>query len=148
MKKILILSYNFAPRQTVGVIRPTKLAQALAEAGNEVDVVCVKPFGNLDHSFDKALEKLNITHIDKIIVEEKVRPAAQQPKAAPAPAATAPSKKNTLIRKVKTEGREILKITRSISFANKFEKLVKANKEKYASYTFCLCPWCKAGRIY
>jgi hypothetical protein len=57
MKKILILSYNFAPRQTVGVIRPTKLAQALTEAGNKVDVVCVKPFGNLDHSFDKALEK-------------------------------------------------------------------------------------------
>ncbi len=136
MKKILILSYNFAPRQTVGVIRPTKLAQALAEAGNKVDVVCVKPFGNLDHSFDAALEKLNITYIDKIIVEEKVRPAGQQPKAAPAPA-PAPKKK-TLIRKIKTEGREILKITRSIGFAKRFEKLVRANKEKYSSYDACI----------
>ncbi len=136
MKKILILSYNFAPRQTVGVIRPTKLAQALAEAGNEVDVVCVKPFGNLDHSFDHALEKLNITHIDKIIVEEKVRPAEQQPKVAPAPAPA--SKKKTLITKIKTEGREILKITRSIGFAKKFEKLIRENKEKYASYDACI----------
>ncbi len=136
MKKILILSYNFAPRQTVGVIRPTKLAQALAEAGNEVDVVCVKPFGNLDHSFDEALTKLNITHIDKVIVEEKVRPAGQQPKVAPAPAPT--SKKKTLIQKAKTEVREILKITRSIGFAKEFEKLVKADKEKYSSYDACI----------
>ncbi|MBR4880419.1 MAG: hypothetical protein IKU19_00695 [Clostridia bacterium] len=136
MKKILILSYNFAPRQTVGVIRPTKLAQALREAGNEVDVVCVKPFGNLDHSFDEALKKLNITYIDKIIVEEKVRPQGQQPKPAPAPA-PAP-KKNTLIRKIKTEGREILKITRSIGFAKRFEKLVRADKEKYSSYDACI----------
>lgn len=136
MKKILILSYNFAPRQTVGVIRPTKLAQALAEAGNEVDVVCVKPFGNLDHSFDKALTKLNITYIDKIIVEEKVRPQGQQPKPAPVPNPV--PKKKTLIQKVKTEGREILKITRSIGFAKRFEKLVKADKEKYSSYDACI----------
>ena len=134
MKKILILSYNFAPRQTVGVIRPTKLAQALAEAGNQVDVVCVKPFGNLDHSFDAVLEKLNITYIDRIIVEEKATPAGAKPKAAPAPA---PKKKNTLIRKAKTEVREILKITRSIDFARKFEKIVLADKEKYSSYDAC-----------
>ena len=133
MKKILILSYNFAPRQTVGVIRPTKLAQALAEAGNQVDVVCVKPFGNLDHSFDSALEKLNITHIDKIIVEEKVAPAGTKPKAAPVSA----PKKKTLIQKAKTEAREILKITRSIDFAKRFEKFVKADKEKYSSYDVC-----------
>ncbi|MBR6515113.1 MAG: hypothetical protein IKT46_09830 [Clostridia bacterium] len=138
MKKILILSYNFAPRQTVGVIRPTKLAQALREAGNAVDVVCVKPFGNLDHSFDEALKKLNITYIDKIIVEEKVRPATQQPKPAPAPAPQSAPKKKTLIRKVKTEGREILKITRSIGFAKRFEKLVKADKKKYSSYDACI----------
>ncbi len=134
MKKILILSYNFAPRQTVGVIRPTKLAQALAEAGNQVDVVCVKPFGNLDHSFDSALEKLNITYINRIIVEEKAAPAGAKPKPAPAPA---PKKKKTLIQKAKTEAREILKITRSIDFARKFEKLVKADKEKYSSYDAC-----------
>ena len=135
MKKILILSYNFAPRQTVGVIRPTKLAQALAEAGNKVDVVCVKPFGNLDHSFDEALTKLNITHIDKIIVEEKIRAAGQQPAPQSAPSQ---KKKKTLIQKAKTEAREILKITRSIGFAKKFEALVKADKEKYSSYDACI----------
>ena len=135
MKKILILSYNFAPRQTVGVIRPTKLAQALAEAGNEVDVVCVKPFGKLDHSFDAALEKLNITYIDKIIVEEKAAPAAPKAPTAPAPQT---KKKKTLIQKAKTEAREILKITRSVGFAKAFEKLVKADKEKYSSYDACI----------
>lgn len=132
MKKILILSYNFAPRQTVGVIRPTKLAQALAEAGNIVDVVCVKPFGKLDHSFDTALEKINeITYIDKIIVEEKASPSVSSQKpAAPAPA----PKKKGFVRKAKTEAREILKITRSKDFAKKFEKLVRENKDKYSSY--------------
>ena len=95
MKKILILSYNFAPRQTVGVIRPTKLAQALAEAGNKVDVVCVKPFGKLDHSFDAALEKLDITYIDKIIVEEKAPPAGA---AAPKPSTPQPKKKKNWLQ--------------------------------------------------
>ncbi len=135
MKKILILSYNFAPRQTVGAIRPTKLAQALCEAGNEVDVICVKPFGKLDHSFDSALEKLNITYINKIIVEDKPAPAGTS---ASKPAPSAPKKKKTLIQKAKTEAREILKITRSKAFAKQFEAMVKANKEKYSSYDACI----------
>ncbi len=136
MKKILILSYNFAPRQTVGAIRPTKLAQALAEAGNQVDVICVKPFGKLDHSFDFALDKLNITYIDKIIVEEKVPVAVT--KVSPTPAPSPKKKKKGPIRYLKSEAREILKITRSISFAKKFEALVKADKEKYNSYDACI----------
>ena len=135
MKKILILSYNFAPRQTVGAIRPTKLAQALAEAGNRVDVICVKPFGKLDHSFDGALDKLNITYIDKIIMEEKAPAAAPKPQS-PAPAPK--KKKKSPVRYLKTEAREILKITRSKDFAKRFEALVKADKEKYSSYDACI----------
>lgn len=137
MKKILILSYNFAPRQTVGAIRPTKLAQALREAGNQVDVICVKPFGKLDHSFDSAIEKLNITYIDKIIVEEKAAPASAKA-AASVPAPAPKKKKKGLVRYLKTEAREILKITRSKGFAKRFEELVKADKEKYSSYDACI----------
>lgn len=137
MKKILLLSYNFAPRQTVGAIRPTKLAQALAEAGNMVDVICVKPFGKLDHSFDSALEKLNITYIDKIIVEEKAAPAPQNA-TVPASAPVPKKKKKGFVRYLKTEAREVLKITRSKGFAKKFEALVKADKEKYNSYDACI----------
>jgi len=37
MKRILIISYNFAPRQSIGSIRPTKLAKYLAKAGNTVE---------------------------------------------------------------------------------------------------------------
>ena len=82
MKNILLISYNFAPRHTVGAIRPTKLAQYLAEGGNAVDVVTVKPFGALDHSMDAVFNSVrHIYEIDRPIIKEK----------APAPAAPAPT---------------------------------------------------------
>ncbi|MBR5514739.1 MAG: hypothetical protein IKU52_00890 [Clostridia bacterium] len=137
MKKILIISYNFAPRHTVGVIRPTKLAQALKEKGNHVDVVTVKPFGELDHSFDEVLGKLDsVIEIDRPIVKEG---GASQPKGG----AAAPQKKSVntsgfkkmgFKSRLKHEVKEIMRITGSKAYTREFKKLVLADKEKYRSY--------------
>ncbi|MBQ4054166.1 MAG: glycosyltransferase [Clostridia bacterium] len=132
MKRILIISYNFAPRQSIGSIRPTKLAKYLAKAGNTVDVVTVKPFGDLDHSLDDALELVgHIDHIDCRIVEEK--PAANKPAAVEVPKCEV-SKKPGLLRRIKKELYECKKIVNSRAFAKEFVKLVKSDPERFRSY--------------
>ncbi len=128
MKKVLIISYNFAPRHTVGAIRPTKLAQALAAAGHSVDVLTVRPFGELDHSFDEVFEKINhIYYIDKVIMREPVGGISQKK-------VSTAVKKKTLKSIIRHEGSEVMKILRSESFANEFKKLIKVNKQKFAEY--------------
>ncbi len=131
MKKILIVSYNFAPRHTVGAIRPTKLAQYLSEAGNEVDVVTVKPYGELDHSMDRSLDGIHrIDHIDRVIVDEK--PASNR-SAAPKTAAVGYKKMNPL-RKLKRELYEYKKIFNSKRFTRDFVRLVKSDLGRFRSY--------------
>ena len=39
-KRILIVSYYFAPQNVIGAVRPTKLAKYLARMGHEVTVIC------------------------------------------------------------------------------------------------------------
>ncbi|MBQ3100636.1 MAG: glycosyltransferase [Clostridia bacterium] len=132
MKKILIISYNFAPRQSVGSIRPTKLAQYLAAAGHEVDVVTAKPYGDLDHSMDNALELVHrMDCIDFRIVEEK--PAAKN-QTVSEPQKNAAAKKTGALRKLKKELYECKKIKRSTDFAREFVKLVKSDLERFRSY--------------
>ena len=133
MKKILIISYNFAPRQSIGSIRPTKLAKYLAMAGNKVDVVTVKPYGDLDHSLDDALTLVNhMDCIDSRIIEEK--PAAKNPASSEEAKKCAAPKKQGLLRKIKKELYECKKIVRSQKFANEFKKLVKSDPERFGSY--------------
>lgn len=132
MKKILIISYNFAPRQSIGSIRPTKLAQYLAAAGNEVDVVTVKPYGDLDHSLDGALDLVH--HMDCIdfrIVEEK--PAIKNSGTSEAKK-SGTVKKTGLLRKIKKELYECKKIKRSKDFSREFVRLIKGDLERFRSY--------------
>lgn len=112
MKRILIVSYNFAPRHTVGAIRPTKLAQYLCEAGNEVDVVTVKPYGELDHSMDRSLEGIHrIDCIDCVIVSDNSSAKPSAPKSE-----SAQPKRPTLLRKLRRELYEYKKIYNSKKF--------------------------------
>ncbi|MBQ7160322.1 MAG: glycosyltransferase [Clostridia bacterium] len=137
-KRILIISYNFAPRHTVGAIRPTKLAQYLSEAGEKVDVVTVKPFGELDHSMDGVFEHIDrLYEIDCPIIKEKApAPAATKPQAKPevrsAPA-PAPRMKG-LVKKLKREIYEYRRVSGSRRFAAEFKKLVKSDLDNFRSY--------------
>lgn len=129
MKKILIISYNFAPRNVVGAIRPTKLAKALKEAGHHVDVVTVRPFGETDHFFDDVLEKLDsITYVGETLVQEKAVTSSSKV------TDSGGYKKMTLKLKLKREARELIIIKKSKKFAKSFKKELLANLEKYRSY--------------
>lgn len=57
MRKILIVSYLFAPNNAIGALRPTKIAKLLLDKGYLVDVVSAGYLGNDVLSFPK-----NINH--------------------------------------------------------------------------------------
>lgn len=63
-KRVLLISYYFAPQNTIGAIRPTKMAKYLERMGYEVTVICG---GGLDDKVDptlqKDLEKLHDVHL-------------------------------------------------------------------------------------
>ncbi len=53
-KRILLISYYFAPQNTIGAIRPTKMAKYLERMGYEVTVICG---GGLDDKQDPTLQR-------------------------------------------------------------------------------------------
>lgn len=65
-KRVLLISYYFAPQNTIGAIRPTKMAKYLERMGYEVTVVCG---GGLDEKVDptlkRDLEQLQDVHLIK-----------------------------------------------------------------------------------
>ena len=46
-KRVLLISYHFAPQNVIGAVRPTKLAKYLTRMGYEVTVLCGKGLGCL-----------------------------------------------------------------------------------------------------
>ena len=57
-KRVLIVSYLFAPNNSIGAIRPTKLAAGLAERGYDVDVVT--------YGYTQNDSLMDIPHVRKI----------------------------------------------------------------------------------
>lgn len=53
-KRVLLVSYYFAPQNTIGAIRPTKMAKYLERMGYEVTVICG---GGLDEKVDPTLQR-------------------------------------------------------------------------------------------
>lgn len=91
-KRILVISYYYAPQNTIGAIRPTKLVKYLERMGHQVTVLCG---GGLDAKVDptlrRDLEQMKDVRIlrewNPIRERDLKRVAAQaQPTAAAAPA--------------------------------------------------------------
>ena len=58
-KRILIISYYFAPQNAIGAVRPTKLAKYLARMGHEVTVLCGPGMnGRRDPTLERDLREL------------------------------------------------------------------------------------------
>lgn len=93
-KRVLLISYYFAPQNTIGAIRPTKMAKYLERMGYEVTVICG---GGLDEKVDptlkRDLEQLKDVHLikewnplrERAIKKAEARKAeaAKEPKAVP-----------------------------------------------------------------
>ena len=52
--RILVISYYYAPQNTIGAIRPTKLVKYLERMGHQVTVLCG---GGLDAKVDPTLQR-------------------------------------------------------------------------------------------
>ena len=58
-KRILIISYYFAPQNIIGAVRPTKLAKYLTRMGHEVTVICgLGRDGKVDPTLARDLQEL------------------------------------------------------------------------------------------
>ena len=134
MKKILFITYNFAPRQSVGSIRPTRLAMYLAKMGHKVDVVCAKEYGMLDHSMDEVFDYIGtvekITHPQ---MNEKNIPL-NTPQKQPTSKQASKIKKLPLADRVKKSLFEVKKIKMAKEFADKFEDIVKNDIDRFSEY--------------
>ncbi|MEH7255748.1 hypothetical protein V7111_26940, partial [Neobacillus niacini] len=58
MKKILIVSYLFAPENAIGAIRPTKIAKFLSEKAYDITVITSSNKLKHDSMLEKDLSKL------------------------------------------------------------------------------------------
>lgn len=132
-KRILIISYYFAPQNLIGAVRPTKLAKYLARMGHDVTVVCgVGTGAGEDPTLRRDLQELPNVHV----VEEwnplrriRAQKSAGAPSAQPAavPAAHRPSLK----RRAADAAYRYLRWTAECSFGR---RAVKKLRELGGSY--------------
>lgn len=92
-KRILVISYYFAPQNVIGAVRPTKLAKYLTRMGHEVTVISGGGLdGKTDPTLERDLQELKDVRLCKEwspLREWYIRKAARKQTAAPAaPAVT------------------------------------------------------------
>ncbi|MEG0271332.1 MAG: hypothetical protein RR821_13890, partial [Clostridia bacterium] len=63
-KRVLLISYYFAPQNTIGAVRPTKFAKYLTKMGYEVTVICgIGLNGAQDPTLKRDLAELSDVHV-------------------------------------------------------------------------------------
>lgn len=100
-KRILIVSYYFAPQNVIGAVRPTKLAKYLTRMGHDVTVISGGGLdGQIDPTLERDLQELKDVHLCKEwsplrdwYIHKNAKP---KPAASAAAAAAAPAKQNGL----------------------------------------------------
>lgn len=86
-KRILLISYYFAPQNTIGAVRPTKLAKYLERMGHQVTVICGPGLSELqDPTLARDLAGLKDVHV---VEERNWLRWLKQRKASSAPASSA-----------------------------------------------------------
>ena len=109
-KRILIISYFFAPQNLIGAVRPTKLAKYLTRMGHEVTVICGGGLdGKTDPTLQRDLQQLPDVHqlnewnpLRDWYIRKQARAAAAPAPAAPAAAAEPAPEPGVLKRLIKT----------------------------------------------
>lgn len=98
-KRILIISYYFAPQNVIGAVRPTKLAKYLTRMGHEVTVISGGGLaGKTDPTLERDLQELQDVHLCKEwspLRDWYIHKAAKKQTAVPAAPAAAPVAEET-----------------------------------------------------
>lgn len=93
-KRILIISYYFAPQNLIGAVRPTKLAKYLTRMGHEVTVICgLGRNGHIDPTLEQDLKELKDVHLIhecNPLRSMQIRKASQSSESKPESAPAAP----------------------------------------------------------
>lgn len=103
-KRILIISYYFAPENVIGAVRPTKLAKYLQRQGHEVTVICGDGQRGLDDpTLAKDLQEFADVHVlrEWNPLRDRYERKAKAQSAAAATAAAVPASAGGLVGKVK-----------------------------------------------
>ena len=106
-KRILLISYYFAPHNRIGAVRPTKLAKYLTRMGHEVTVICGTGFdGAEDPTLRRDLLELKDVHVIREwsplrnMLMRKAKAAPAGVKSAPAAQPSASSSKAKKVKKL------------------------------------------------
>ncbi|MBX0357718.1 hypothetical protein [Halobacillus sp. Nhm2S1] len=144
MKKILIVSYLFAPENQVGSIRATKLAKYLAEKNDyQIEVITTSLKVHLDKSYEKKdYENVNVTELNhsKFIERyiKRINGTGKRSTSREKSVIKDNNKNkhyfNKVIKVLRIYMLFILNIMINLDFYHSFKKHVNANKDKYEDY--------------
>lgn len=137
-RKLLILSYYFAPMNRIGAIRPTKLAKYLARMGYEVTVVCGRGTDELtDPLLERDLQELP----DVRIIEERnwirllktrsTRPGAAKPPRADAGPQALPRARGSLKARLADDLYRYLRYRADGSFYRRALRALRSSGERF-----------------
>ncbi|MTD30766.1 glycosyltransferase [Planomicrobium sp. YIM 101495] len=137
MKKVLIVSYLFAPENAIGAVRPTKLAKYFLKEGHKIDVITTSNKKNIDKRSLDDLKGIKIYELKHSSIIEKYLNRGR-----------GITEKNNGVPTISKEGKVyfggreakkkikhliflLLNIFVALDFLLKFRKHVKKNDEKY-----------------
>lgn len=137
MKKILLISYLFPPENTIGSIRPAKIAKYLSLLENDVDVVTTSFKEHYDKSqMEKCSRDIKVIELahSKVISNYKNRKIASSTQKKENASLNQNNKKKNVFELLKKYIYHSLNVAISIDYYLSFKKHVNKNKEKYNNY--------------
>lgn len=149
-KRILIISYYFAPHNRIGAVRPTKLAKYLTRMGHEVTVICGTGFnGAEDPTLTRDLEELKDLHriqerspLRWMLMRKKQNSAAGAASAAKTTSRPETSSVKNMIRQVKDGIYRYLRWLAETDFQHKAIREVRKLSKDFDTVFSCYGPVC------
>lgn len=132
-KRILLISYFFAPQNTMGSVRPTKLAKYLARMGHEVTVICGTGWDTeTDPTLARDLAEMHDVHM----IREWNPTRGHAAKAAPAPVApnaqaAAPAARPGFLRRLLADGYASLRVFADMDFGRRAKREIRKLQGTY-----------------
>jgi hypothetical protein len=147
VNKILIISYLFAPENSIGAVRPTKLAKYLNKNKYLVDVVTTSFKGNLKSPITDDIKELNLVRLEhskyflKINnkINDKVNTKSLNDKTTKinVEVSNYPVKRPKIRKYFSFLIRQLIALFRAFDYFFVFKKHVNNNIEKYKEYNVC-----------